>query len=86
MWSLRLRFDPPLSFVTGWIMCTGQSLNNSSWKYNLKMDACFMTYTPPSVIQGLLGVGFNADEDNTETLAKPIGANATPYREEQCKS
>lgn len=45
-----------------------------------------MTYTPLSVIQGLLDVGFNADEDNTETLAKPIRANATPYRKEQCKS
>lgn len=46
-----------------------------------------MTYTPlVSVIQGLLDVGFNASEDNIETLATPIEANATSYRKEQCKS
>lgn len=30
----------PLSFVTGWIICTGQSLNNSLWKYNQSQDGC----------------------------------------------
>lgn len=25
---------PPLSFVTDWIICTGQILNQPLWKYN----------------------------------------------------
>lgn len=32
--------SPPLSFTTGWIICTGQSLNNSLWKSNQSQDGC----------------------------------------------
>lgn len=47
---------------------------------SLKMDACFMTYTPLlSVVYSLSDVGFYA-------FAKPIEANVTSCRKEQCKS
>lgn len=46
-----------------------------------------MTYTPLiRVIWGLLDVGFNATEGNTETLTQPIEANTTSVKKGQCKS
>lgn len=56
-------------------------------KISLKMDACFIIYTPlNTLIWSLLSVGLNASEDNIKTLRKPIEANATPYQKGQCKS
>lgn len=33
---------PPLSFVTGWIICTGQSLNSSLWKNSQSQNGCLL--------------------------------------------
>ena len=60
---------PPLSFVTGWIICSGPSLIppfNKRHTTSLKMDACFMTHLPPCSLQhtgvlcGGLSCGLNA--------------------------
>lgn len=46
-----------------------------------------MTYTPLNrVIKCLLDEGFNATEDDSQTLKEPIEANATAYKKGQCKS
>lgn len=84
---LKKTLSPPLPFVTGWRICTGQSLNSSLWKYNQSQDGRLLyDLHSPLHTQGLLDVCFNASEENIETLTTPIKANATSCRKEQCKS